>query len=669
MAKLIIIILITVFISGSAAFCQTNYIDSLQSIIALDKHDDNEMWAYNLLANNCLRTNPEKAKSYLASCLRLAIPANNFDKQCVAYCMFLSLNQNSGNMDSALYYVNKLKGLAANAPGNNKVMTNYNQALGLYYKKIGDFNNALPYSLAAIKYSELITTNKADIGGLWLNAANVYIQLGEYNKAMGCNLKALRLFEEAGNKLGESFCYTGIAVSYLKLKQYPRALEYAQQSLVLKKELKDKRGICSSLSAMGEAYAGIGNIPQAFTCYEEALKISKDEKIPKLEADIYFNMAKVFVEEHKDSIATAYFQRSKELALQLDDKQLAAYADNEMAVLYKKESHRKQTEKVLITSLNTFKESGSLDKEADNYKKLSDFYSNTRQYDKALENSNKYHAVKDSITGLNVQVQLSKLEEQYNSDKKVKEISLLKKDNELQQQKFQKQRLLMIGAAALALLAVCGIWLLANRNKLKQRMKELELRNQIAADLHDEVGSSLSSIHMLSQMATQPGNEATHKDILTRMSTNAKETMDKMGDIVWMIKPGETEAGNLKQRMERFAYEICSYKNIEVNMQLEDLEKVNLSMEQRKNIYLIFKEAVNNAVKYSGAEKIEITSSIQNNQLTLQVKDFGKGFDNSIVKKGNGLDNMQHRAKELGGELIMKTIINTGTTIQLIVLV
>ena len=227
--------------------------------------------------------------------------------------------------------------------------------------------------------------------------------------------------------------------------------------------------------------------------------------------------------------------------------------------------------------------------------------------------------------------------------------------------------MLTVAVAAVALLILVGAWMLINRNRLKQRMKELELRNQIAADLHDEVGSSLSSIHMLSQMATQQGNESTHKDILARMSSNAKETMDKMGDIVWMIKPGETEAVSLKQRMERFAYEIGSSKNIEIQMQLDELEKIKLTMEQRKNIYLIFKEAMNNAVKYSGTEKIEVTASLTNKELILQLKDFGKGFDSNIVKKGNGLDNMQHRAKELNGKLAIESNINTGTNITLVV--
>ena len=244
---------------------------------------------------------------------------------------------------------------------------------------------------------------------------------------------------------------------------------------------------------------------------------------------------------------------------------------------------------------------------------------------------------------------------------------MLAKDKELQRQKLQRQQLLIIAVAAIALLILCGAWLLMNRRKLKQQMKELELRNRIAADLHDEVGSSLSSIHMLSQMATRQGNETGHTAILARMSSNAKETMDKMGDIVWMIKPGETEAGSLKDRVERFAYEICSSRNIEVSTQLDDLEKAKLTMEQRKNIYLIFKEALNNAVKYSGTEKVEIKADRQNKLLIMQVKDYGKGFNAEAISRGNGLDNMRNRAKELGGQIEFSSEAGKGTSVQLFI--
>jgi two-component system sensor histidine kinase UhpB len=312
------------------------------------------------------------------------------------------------------------------------------------------------------------------------------------------------------------------------------------------------------------------------------------------------------------------------------------------------------------------KESGNLDDGGYNYKRLSEFYVSTKQYEKAFENITKYYAVKDSITGLNVQVQMKQMEEGYSSAKKESEIQLLKKDKELQQQKLARQKVLMIGAAALALLALGGIWLLINRNKLKQRMKELELRNQIAADLHDEVGSSLSSIHLLSQMAAQPGNDVLQKNVLEKMSVNAKETMDKMSDLVWTIKPEEAEGSNLKQRMERFAYEICGTKNIEVDLQLSKLDTKDLNMEQRKNMYLIFKEALNNAVKYSGTEKVHVSATNGQNILTMIVRDEGKGFDIKSITKGNGLDNIHSRAVSVGGNLNITSETGNGTEVKLI---
>ena len=130
-----------------------------------------------------------------------------------------------------------------------------------------------------------------------------------------------------------------------------------------------------------------------------------------------------------------------------------------------------------------------------------------------------------------------------------------------------------------------------------------------------------------------------------------------------MIKPGETEAGSLLQRMEHFAYEVGTSKNIIV--QLDELAKVKLSMEQRRNIYLIFKEALNNAAKYSGAKKIAITNSLKNRELQVMIKDEGNGFDHASTRKGNGLCNMSKRAAELGGKLEINSLVNEGTIVML----
>jgi signal transduction histidine kinase len=666
MKRKISILAIVLLSCHNKTFSQSAYADSLQKIIALNRHDEAERKTYSLLAIDYFKTNPAKAKTIMLQLVKMATEADDYMRLSSAYSLLLTIYKDEGNVDSAVYVVNKFKETADKVPDDYKVQGNYNQAVGLYYKKNGDYKTALPYSLEAVRLAEKgSASNKAYVGGQWLNAGDVYLGLGEYSKAMDCNLKALRLFEESGSKRGEGFCYTNLSALYNLLKQYGNALKAAQKSLEIKTQLNDTRGICTALEGIGQANMNLKNLPKAFSSYEAALKISIAEKMPIEEMTCYFNMAKIFSAEDKDSLAIVYFKKSKALALQLENKPVAANVDLELSTLYKNADDLKHTEQTLYTSLQTFRETGSLEKESDNYKKLSEFYAGNKQYDKALEFSNKFHDIKDSITGINIQVQLKKLEEQFNSEKKEKEIVLLKNEKELQQQRLFRQRILFGAAAVLLILSLLGIALLVNRNRLRQRMKELELRNQIAADLHDEVGSSLSSIHMLSQMATQPGNEITHKDILSRMSSNAKETMDKMGDIVWMIKPGETESGSLKQRMERFTYEICGSRNISAALQIDQLEKIKLSMEQRKNIYLIFKEAVNNAVKYSGTEKIEIIASVQNKELMLQVKDFGKGFAFETTGKGNGLDNMKHRAAEMSGTIQINSSAAQGTEIKL----
>lgn len=260
--------------------------------------------------------------------------------------------------------------------------------------------------------------------------------------------------------------------------------------------------------------------------------------------------------------------------------------------------------------------------------------------------------------------EIAEMQTSFSVNEKDREIRLLEKDRQLQQQKLRQQRLLLIGAGAVAVLLLGGVWLFVSRNRLKHKMKELELRSQIAADLHDEVGSSLSSIHMLSEMATQSDNQVMQKDLLSRMTTNVKETMEKMGDLVWTIKPEEGKGTNLKQRIERFAYEICGTKNIDLSVDLDGLDVMDLGMEQRKSIYLIFKEALNNAVKYSGTAKIFIKASGSQHMLTMIVRDEGQGFDTNMVKKGNGLDNIQARAASVGGDLTITTEQGKGTEIK-----
>ncbi len=475
----------------------------------------------------------------------------------------------------------------------------------------------------------------------------------------------MRIFEEIGNERGISFCYQSLSNSFAQLKQYKQALVYANKSVKIKTTLNDKRGLGTAQSGLGDIYFGMGELDRSLVHFNTSLGIARQLKNLPEEKGNYYSIAKVYKAKKDFKQAADYFNQSKLLAVQLKDTSSLAAIEAELIALQNNANATAAAENKLKSNIELFQERGDLNREASGYKNMVDFYTANKEFDKALAYNNKYHQAIDSIENNDLQLQVKKMEELYNVEKKEKEITLLKKDQELTQARLQKQKVFQFGALILSGLLLLSGFLLFNRYKLRQQMKELELRNRIAADLHDEVGSSLSSIHMLSQMASQQGNETTHKDILTRMSSNAKETMDKMGDIVWMIKPDESEGASLKQRMERFAYEISGSKNISLQLSLDELEKTKLTIEQRKNTWLIFKEAVNNAVKYSGTLKMEIASFLRNKELVLRIKDFGKGFDSSLIKKGNGLDNMQHRAADMGGRLQVQSIPGQGTELIL----
>lgn len=612
------------------------------------------------------RKDPVKTRYFLSAAITIAKKINNRKRLSNAYSQLLYLLYAGGRPDSAEYYLNLVKDLVNGAVESEKdaLNSNYNTVAAMFYKKTGSYQKAIPFFEKAINLYKKIGDKESTAGQL-LNLGNTYTALGNYQKATEQHLRSLKLFEETGSDRGISFCYQSLSNSFTQLKQYNQALLYANKSLKIKTALNDRRGLGSAQSGLGDIYFGMGDLDKALFHFNESIKIAVEQKImPDIQSN-YLNIAKVYAAKKDVKQAIEYFNKSKELAIQLKDNSSVAAIEAELIALQTNTKKDELSENKLKTTIELFEEQGNLNRQATGYKNLVDFYTANKQFDKALEYNNKFHQAIDSIRNNELQLQVKKMEEQYNVEKKDKEITLLKKDKELQQQKLQRRSLLMIGSTVLALLALCGILLLMNRNKLRQRMKELELRNQIAADLHDEVGSSLSSIHMLSQMATQQGNESSHKDILARMSGNAKETMEKMGDIVWMIKPRESEGASLKQRMERFAYEICSSKNIIITLELDELEKVKPRMEQRKNFYLVFKEALNNAVKYSGTEKAEVVVTTQNKQVTLLVKDYGKGFDPETTFRGNGLDNMKNRAKELGAVIEIDSEPGSGTVVIL----
>ncbi|MEP7317426.1 MAG: two-component regulator propeller domain-containing protein [Panacibacter sp.] len=228
----------------------------------------------------------------------------------------------------------------------------------------------------------------------------------------------------------------------------------------------------------------------------------------------------------------------------------------------------------------------------------------------------------------------------------------------------------------LIVLIVAGGLYTLYRYRLHQHLKLLTIRNRIAGDLHDEIGGTLSSISLSSTIIQ---NKLTNENedvqnLLQQISSHTDNMMEAMSDIVWAINTRNDNFESMINRMRAFAVEMLEPHGVEIHFSVSDaVLHQSLDMVQRKNTYLLFKEAINNAAKYAHCNNVWVTIEMQGKKIFLQIKDDGKGFaytkgvkthsENSFG--GNGLPGMYKRATELKGALNIDTTPGKGTTIQL----
>jgi ligand-binding sensor domain-containing protein/two-component sensor histidine kinase len=205
------------------------------------------------------------------------------------------------------------------------------------------------------------------------------------------------------------------------------------------------------------------------------------------------------------------------------------------------------------------------------------------------------------------------------------------------------------------------------RYKIKHIKAIESIRHNIASDFHDDLGSTLSSISIFSEVAIQKAETdvAATKSMVGDIGLRARAMIHSMNDMVWTIKPENDNLYKLMQRMEEFSYPVAEAREVQLAFLMDEgLYQVKTDMIKRKYLFLIFKEAFNNAIKYSHATRIDVCFKLKSKGvLIMQVSDNGCGFDVDSPATGNGLTNMQKRAAEIKGKLKVNPGKNGGTII------
>jgi signal transduction histidine kinase len=226
-------------------------------------------------------------------------------------------------------------------------------------------------------------------------------------------------------------------------------------------------------------------------------------------------------------------------------------------------------------------------------------------------------------------------------------------------------------------LAAAGVIYALHRTRVA-RLVELErIRHRIATDLHDDIGASLSHIAVLSEVVTSevarqglaPEGQRLYEP-LARIGSVSRELIDSMSDIVWAISPRKDRLRNLTQRMREFAGEILGPRGIEFQLQAASIDQdMTVGPEVRRQVFLIFKEGVNNIVRHSASTRVVCDFHLEGGQLVLRLSDNGRGFCPTAAsvpeREGHGLQSMRRRAAGLRARLDVATGPNQGVTVVL----
>ena len=648
-------------------------IDSLFRYLITAKEDTSKVKTLNSLAYELASNNPDTSVYFASQALTIAKKINYQLGIASAYY----------NIGEGLEYLQKSK----------EALKNYNNALELFealltsettvpksqilrgkakvYNGIGLANDDLGNGTVAIKsfsvalkiYQELV--DKLGMAKIYNNIGSIYYEQDNYPEALKYFFSALKLNGELGNKQEVASNLTNIGLIHQNQGNYAEALKNVLSALSINKEIGNKRQIAGNLSNLGYIYSDLGNYDEALKKYSLALKLNEEVDNNQWKAININNIGVIYERQGNFAEALTYYFDALKIVEEIGDKGQAATCYINIGNIYIKLKQYNKASMYLKKGLAAGKELGSIKEIQYGYRGLADLDSAQGNFKRSMENYKMYYIYRDSLINLKNTKKTMQIQMQYEFDKKE---SALKAEQEKKDaialKELQKQKLLKFSFLGVIGLVLILFFFIYRTYRARQELRLYDIRNRIAGDLHDDIGSTLNSISIYSEVAKK--NDEHHDEALEMIGEASRKIIEAMSDIVWTINADNDSFQKIIFRMKSLAYNLFRAKKIEYTFHADEiLNEKKLSLEERRNFYLIFKEAVNNLVKYANATCVAITLTNENNQIRLRIQDDGAGFDISHENAGNGLKNMKRRAEEMKAEFKLESKLGEGTRIEL----
>jgi signal transduction histidine kinase len=516
-------------------------------------------------------------------------------------------------------------------------------------------DSSLAYAQQALSLAENLHVDTCIFWSITAVSGSLYV-MGNYALELGYAFKAQELSKKLNTPYTVGLSNGMLSDCYYNLEDYSTSLQYWRRVITIAEqnlpgELFRVYGNASHIfSSMHQFDSALLYAQKSYSVFKQAPLFKKDSYESKFcKSNIFICMADALAGKGYYDSSLIYYRLSIAFSTNIGLGPNMIDACNGMAIVYK--------EKTNFDSALWFAKRALAEKITNSYpvgmlkaaNLLAEIYKTKHSADSALKYVLIASAVKDSL---------------FSREKTTAFQNIIFKEHEKQKEveaakiKIQSEyRMYFVIAVLIILLIVTGIFIKHVRQKQLQNM-----RNSIADDLHDDIGSTLSSISIMNELAKAKSPAAL--PLLTSIGESTAFIQENMSDIVWAVKTGNDRFENVLQRMNRFATEILEPKNIALYFKSDDaLAALKLTMEQRKNLYLFFKEAVNNAAKHSGATKVIVLITRKGYFIEMNISDNGRGFDTTKIYAGNGMGSLKKRAAGLNA--IFNITSAERTTVQL----
>lgn len=571
----------------------------------------------------------------------------------------------SGQYSLTVHQLDSLNRLLASATADTNKYALLMQ-LAAAHRDVHPNKSVQQYS-EALKIARAID-DKPRIMGCLVSVGFLYASIGEPAKAIEVNQEVLRYTEEMNEDTSMPLAF--IANAYEAQGDLDNALAYARRSYwVYEKRYRDKllvdeRGYPAGPMRLGQLLEKMGERDSAMHYAQMSYQrlLDKPFVVYDVQSWTYFYcevcnlLGALYSQSGQPEDALRYYRLALRKGVENNfqgmlQKSHAALAEfyhranqPDSAIHYATQAYEGATK---IKDFEVMKNAAGL---------LRSVFEQKGDFSKALYYNDLAIAARDSVSGA----------------EKVREVQNLTYREEQRQQAIRQE--IEAGLAArqnkvrlfISLALLAGSFFVAF---LLYRIRELRnmeaLRQSIAADLHDEVGASLTSIQILAQVAHHSDPQRSH-EALEKLPDQVRRTSASLREIVWNIQPKHDDLNLLISELTRYAGEVFEKMDIQYTVQADDFpESATFDLVARQHLLRIFKESLNNIAKHSRASRAAVLFKMEKKDLVLTVRDDGQGFDTATIRHGNGLDNMQHRAGTVGGSFSLRSKTGEGTEITL----